>query len=124
MLRVTRKLNISTSLYVLFGIAALVMSSEALVGVFHAWAQVGEGARVEQLASANQELFAALQYIRQERVPTRVALDLGVTPQLVRKLIRVTLDLLAQRPDGHALRQGVGPRQLGRIAPVHKHQLR
>ncbi len=85
MLRVTRKLNISTSLYALFGIAVLVMSSEALVGVFHAWAQVGEGARVEQLASANQQLFAALQYIRQERGPTRVALEAkGTTdPDLV-----------------------------------------
>ena len=85
MLRVRRKLNISTSLYALFGIAALVMSSEALVGVFHAWTQVGEGARVEQLASANRQLFAALQFIRQERGPTRVALEAkGTTdPNLV-----------------------------------------
>ncbi len=75
MLRFTRHLNISTSLYALFGIAALVMSSQAVVGVFHAWTQVGEWARVEQLAAANQRLFAALQYIRQERGPTRVALE-------------------------------------------------
>ena len=75
MLRRTRTLNISTSLYALFGMAALVMSSQAVVGVLHAWSQVGEGARVEQLAAANQQLFAALQYVRQERGPTRVALE-------------------------------------------------
>src|SRR5215471_9309006 len=73
MLRRTRTLNISTSLYALFGMAALVMSSQAVVGVLHAWTQVSEGARVEQLAAANQQLFAALQYVRQERGPTRVA---------------------------------------------------
>jgi methyl-accepting chemotaxis protein len=85
MLRLIRTLNISTSLYALFGLAALVMSSQALVGVFHAWRQVEEGARVEQLAAANQQLFAALQYVRQERGPTRVALEAkGATdPKLV-----------------------------------------
>ena len=83
MLRITH-LRISTSLYLLFGLAALVMSCQSLVGVFRAWTQVGEG-RVEQLASANQQLFAALQYIRQERGPSRVALEAkGTTdPKLV-----------------------------------------
>lgn len=84
MLRITH-LRISTSLYLLFGLAALVMSCQSVVGVFRAWTQVGEGARVEQLASANQQLFAAPQYIRQERGPTRVALEAkGTTdPKLV-----------------------------------------
>ncbi len=84
MLRFTH-LRISTSLYLLFGVAALVMSCQPLVRVFDAWTQVGAGARVEQLASANQQLFAALQYIRQERGPTRVALEAkGTTdPKLV-----------------------------------------
>jgi methyl-accepting chemotaxis protein len=79
------RLRISTSLYLLFGLAALVMSCQALVGVFDAWMRVGEGARVEQLAAANQQLFAALQSIRQERGPTRVALEAkGATdPKLV-----------------------------------------
>jgi methyl-accepting chemotaxis protein len=70
-----RHLKISASLYALFGIAALVMSCQALVGVFKAWNQVGEWARVEQLAAANQQLFVALQNVRQERGPTRVALE-------------------------------------------------
>ena len=75
MLAFPRRLKITSSLYVLFGVAALVMSCQALVGVFHAWTQAGEWAQVEQLAAANQQLFAALQNIRQERGPTRVALE-------------------------------------------------
>jgi methyl-accepting chemotaxis protein len=70
-----RHLKISASLYALFGLAALVMSCQALVGVFRAWSQVGDWARVEQLAAANQQLFVALQNVRQERGPTRVALE-------------------------------------------------
>ncbi len=68
-------LKISTSLYVLFGIAAFVMSCQALVGALGAWTQAGEWAHVEQLAAANQQLFVALQNVRQERGPTRVALE-------------------------------------------------
>jgi methyl-accepting chemotaxis protein len=75
MLRVMPNLKISTSLYVLFGIAALVMSWQAAVGVIRAWMQVGDWAHVEQLAAANQQLFVALQNVRQERGPTRVALE-------------------------------------------------
>jgi methyl-accepting chemotaxis protein len=70
-----QNLKISTSLYVLFGIAALVMSCQALVGVSRAWTQAGIWANVEKLAAANQQLFVALQNVRQERGPTRVALD-------------------------------------------------
>jgi methyl-accepting chemotaxis protein len=75
MFRFAQKLKISTSLYVLFGTAALLMSCQALVGAFHAWTQVAEWSRVEQLAAANQQLFVALQNVRQERGPTRVALE-------------------------------------------------
>jgi methyl-accepting chemotaxis protein len=78
--RITSNLKISTSLYVLFGISALVMSGQAFVGVLRAWTEVGEWARVEQLAAANRQLFVALQNVRQERGPTRVALEAKGAP--------------------------------------------
>jgi len=75
MLGLRRDLKISTSLYLLFGVFALVMGIHASLGVFRAWTEVAGWSRVEQLAAANLQLFVALQNVRQERGPTRVALE-------------------------------------------------
>jgi methyl-accepting chemotaxis protein len=75
MLGFVRNLKISTSLYVLFGISALVMGIQESIGVLRAWTEATEWSRVQRLADANIQLFVALQNVRQERGPTRVALE-------------------------------------------------
>jgi methyl-accepting chemotaxis protein len=70
----TRRLNISTTLYALFGLSALVMSGQSAVSVIDAWSQARQSARVIDVAAASQHLFSALQFVRLERGPTRVAL--------------------------------------------------
>jgi methyl-accepting chemotaxis protein len=85
MLGFVRNLKISTSLYVLFGLSALVMGFQEATGVLRAWTEATKWARVEQLAQANIQLFAALQNVRQERGPTRVALEsaAAAAPELI-----------------------------------------
>jgi methyl-accepting chemotaxis protein len=73
-MKFARTLKISTSLYLLFGIAAILLSAQALSGVFSAVQQQRQAVRAEALAAANRDLFLALQVIRQERGPVRVAL--------------------------------------------------
>jgi methyl-accepting chemotaxis protein len=72
--RLTRNLKISTSLYVLFGLAALLLSGQAIYSAIAAVHQERRAVRAEALAEANRYLFGALQAIRQERGPTRTAL--------------------------------------------------
>src|SRR5579883_375844 len=87
MLGLVRNLKISTSLYVLFGISALVMGIQEGVGVFRAWSQASEWSQVQRLAEANIQLFVALQNVRQERGPTRVALEAptAAAPSLIQQ---------------------------------------
>jgi methyl-accepting chemotaxis protein len=75
MRRMARGLKISTSLYALFGVCALVMSAQAVLSVVDAFAARREAVRVEQIAAANNQLFVALQNARLERGPTRTALE-------------------------------------------------
>jgi methyl-accepting chemotaxis protein len=74
-MRYLGRLKISTSLYVLFGISAALLSGEALRSVVGAFDQQHEAAQVRALASANRDLFAALEMLRPERGPTRIALE-------------------------------------------------
>jgi methyl-accepting chemotaxis protein len=73
--RFSGKLKISTSLYALFGLSALVMAGQALPSAWEAWSQARSTAQVEDIAGVNRALFVALQTYRQERGPTRSALD-------------------------------------------------
>ncbi|WP_428490759.1 methyl-accepting chemotaxis protein [Rhodopila sp.] len=68
-------LKISTSLYILFGLAALLLSGQAVNSSIRAVHQERQASRAEQLAAANRYLFVALQAARQERGPTRAALE-------------------------------------------------
>jgi methyl-accepting chemotaxis protein len=71
----TPNLKISTSLYVLFGLAALLLSGQAIDSSVSAVHQERQARRAEQLAAANRHLFVALQATRQERGPTTAALE-------------------------------------------------
>jgi methyl-accepting chemotaxis protein len=51
------------------------MSTQAALSTAEALRQRHDAARVEEVASANRQLFVALQNVRQERGPTRVALE-------------------------------------------------
>jgi methyl-accepting chemotaxis protein len=75
--RWTRNLKISTSLYVLFGLSALLLGGQAVSSAIGAVVQVRQAARAQGLAAANRSLFVALQAVRQERGPTRSALGAG-----------------------------------------------
>jgi methyl-accepting chemotaxis protein len=75
--RLTRNLKISTSLYVLFSLAALLLSSQAMYLAIGAVRQDRQAMRAEALGTANRYLFEALQAIRQERGPTRTALNVA-----------------------------------------------
>jgi methyl-accepting chemotaxis protein len=75
MVRFARRLKISTSLYALFGVSALVMSAQATLSVIDAVAAKRDAERVVQVAAANNQLFVALQNVRLERGPTKAALD-------------------------------------------------
>ena len=74
-MRLARTLKISTSLYALFGVSAVLLSAQALHSAIGAFGQRQQSVRLEEIAKANRELFAALQSVRQERGPTRVALE-------------------------------------------------
>ena len=74
-MRLTPNLKISTSLYVLFGLAALLLSGQAIYSSIDAVHQERQAVTAEQLAAANRHLFVALQAARQERGPTRAALE-------------------------------------------------
>jgi methyl-accepting chemotaxis protein len=75
MMRFARNLKISTSLYALFGGFAILLSGQALHSAIGAFNQERQAARIEAIAAANRDLFAGLQSIRQERGPTRTALE-------------------------------------------------
>jgi methyl-accepting chemotaxis protein len=86
--RTRRHLKISTSLYLMFGLFALLMTGEEVSAVWDAVAQQREAARVEEVATANRELFVALQNVRLERGPTRSALEAkgSADPQFIPQL--------------------------------------
>ncbi|MDB5406641.1 MAG: chemotaxis protein [Rhodospirillales bacterium] len=87
-MRFPRNLKISTSLYVLFGISAVLLSGQALRPATEAVDKKRQATQVEAIAAANRVLFAALQGIRQERGPTRGALEAkgAADPQFVASL--------------------------------------
>ena len=70
-----RNITIRTSLFALFSLSAAVMGGQSVVALFDASKQVRETADIGTVALANRELFIAIQNIRNERGPTRVALD-------------------------------------------------
>ena len=69
------RFNIRTSLYALFGLCAAVMSGQAVVALREAVGELQSAASIGEAARANRELFVAIQNLRLERGPTRVALD-------------------------------------------------
>jgi methyl-accepting chemotaxis protein len=73
--RFSGTVKISTSLYALFGLSALVMAGQALPSAWQAWTRVEATTGVEEVAALNRDLFVALQTYRQERGPTRSALE-------------------------------------------------
>jgi methyl-accepting chemotaxis protein len=75
MMRFARNLKVSTSLYALFGISAVLLSGQALHSAIGAFDQKQQATQVAAIAAANRDLFAGLQGIRQERGPTRTALE-------------------------------------------------
>ena len=70
-----RGVKISTSLFVLFGLCAVVMGGQSGMALFDSWNQVRSTADVGGIALVNRELFTAVQYIRLERGPMRLALE-------------------------------------------------
>jgi methyl-accepting chemotaxis protein len=70
-----RRIKISTSLGLLFGICVVVMAGQASIALVDAWKNAQEAARISELAIANRELFNAVQNVRSDRGPTRVALE-------------------------------------------------
>jgi tellurite resistance protein len=83
-----RHWKISTSLYVLFGLAGFLLSSQSIYSAIGAFHQERQAVNAESLASAFRDLFTALQSVRQERGPTKVALaaDAPASPDFVASL--------------------------------------
>jgi methyl-accepting chemotaxis protein len=83
-----RRVRISTSLNVLFGVCVLVMGGQASVALVDAWSNTQAAGRVSELAIANRELFNAVQNVRADRGPTRVALEAKdpADPKLITEL--------------------------------------
>jgi methyl-accepting chemotaxis protein len=70
-----RRIRISTSLSLLFGVCVIVMGGQAMVALVDAWKNTQDAGKVSELAIANRELFIAVQNVRSDRGPTRVALE-------------------------------------------------
>jgi methyl-accepting chemotaxis protein len=69
------QIRISTSLYLLFGVTAALLSVQAAHSVIGAFDQQRQAVKVEALAAANRDLFTALRMLRPEHGPVRVDLD-------------------------------------------------
>jgi methyl-accepting chemotaxis protein len=66
--------KIGTSLFVLFGLAGFLLSGQSVYSAIGAFNQERQAVSSGALASAFRDLFTALQAVRQERGPTKVAL--------------------------------------------------
>ncbi len=75
MIEYIRAAWIRNSLFALFGMSAIIMGTQSIVALVGAVKQVRETGEIEQVALANRAVFVAVQNIRFERGPTRVALD-------------------------------------------------
>lgn len=69
-----RSLRIGGSLTILFGLCVLVMAGQAAFNLSDAWGRLLEARRISDVALANRQLFVAMQNVRYDRGPTRVAL--------------------------------------------------
>jgi methyl-accepting chemotaxis protein len=80
-----RRIRISTSLSILFGLCVLIMAAQAGVSLYQAWTNTREANNVVELGLANRELFVAMQNVRNDRGTTRVALEAkdAADPQFV-----------------------------------------
>jgi len=70
-----RGTSIRTSLYLLFGLCAVVMGGQSGLALIDAWKQVTATADIERIAITNRELFIALQSSLAERGPLFIALE-------------------------------------------------
>ncbi|WP_296519550.1 methyl-accepting chemotaxis protein [Rhodoplanes sp.] len=70
-----RSIKICTSLYILFGLCAVVMSVQSGREIVDAWTNVQATARIEAVASANRALFNVIQFSLTERGMMFIALE-------------------------------------------------